>query len=280
MVEITEVYDTGEVMISNLKTIKSEYFVMANDKDSTIKQFVFKDGKCEFVKSIKVPILDLTVTKEGHILASDGNSEVIYNLTGSGTESFKSIVSPRKARGIHFSGNQTLFVGFTDPTSLESGIVIFDMKSDQNQEIALKTDSGLNCLPEKIISYINGDICVIQSENFTTWNGIIVSYEIRPSLGQVKWIYKGHDHINMLKAFSPRDFVITSSGLVLTVDDLTSIIHVLSTSGNFLTFIGAREGVYSPCSLNVDIEGQLQIGSYDTNGESAKIYVAKMHSVT
>ncbi|VDI73762.1 Hypothetical predicted protein [Mytilus galloprovincialis] len=162
---------------------------------------------------------------------------------------------------------------------MESGIEIFYLKSDQNQEFVFTTYSNGNCSPEKIASDMNGDIiCVIQNESSTTWNGKIVSYDISPSLGQIKWAYAGHEDINIVRKFSPSDIVITSAGLVLTVDYYSNIIHVLSTNGVFLTFIGTREGVFSPRSLNIDKERQLQIGSDETEDESAKIYVAKLIS--
>lgn len=104
---------------------------------------------------------------------------------------------------------------------------------------------------------------------------MIVLYEITPVLGQVKWKYEGHEDINKVADFSPSDIVITSASLILTIDISTNVIRVLSTNGSFLTFIGAREGVYYPRSLNVDKERQLQIGSNKTKGESAKIYVPK-----
>lgn len=52
------------------------------------------------MKTIDVNVLDLTVTTEGNILASDYESGVIHNITDSGKENFKSIVSPRKVRGV------------------------------------------------------------------------------------------------------------------------------------------------------------------------------------
>ncbi|VDH97639.1 Hypothetical predicted protein [Mytilus galloprovincialis] len=272
LVDLTEVYDTGEQIISNMKTLQNGAYMMMNDEDNTIKQFVFRDGKCEFMKSLGLAVLDLTVTMEGNILASVYDSEVIYNITDSGKENFKSIVSPRKVRGVHIFGNHTLYVGFIDSINIEGGIAIFDLKNSEYQEFKIDTDKNV---PERITSDKNGDICVIQSESIYTWNGMIVSYEISPSLGQVKWMYKGHVGINKVKHFSPSDIVITSAGLVLTVDNYSNIIHVLSMNGCFLTFIGAREGVFSPMSLNMDKEGQLQIGSNKTKGESAKIYIAK-----
>lgn len=273
MVELTEVNDTGESIISNLKTLEKGVYVMVNSDHNTIKQFVFQDGRCEFVKSIELAIFDLTVTIEGSILASDDDSEVIYNITDSRKEIFKSIALPRKARGVHVCRNQNLFVGFVDFSSHGVGIAIIDMKSDRTQEFAIPADS----IPEKITSDMNGDICVIQSEYTpcTLWEGMIVSYEINPSLGKIRWKYEGNEQINTLKDFAPCDIAISRAGLVLSVDFSTSTIHVLSSNGCFLTFIGAREGVYSPRSLNVDNEGQLLIGSDETTDLSAKIFVAK-----
>ncbi|XP_076095696.1 uncharacterized protein LOC143066770 [Mytilus galloprovincialis] len=275
IVELTEVYNTSETIISNLKTLESGVYMMTNICDDTIKQFVFRGGKCEFVKSLELAVLDLTVTMEGNILASIDDSEVIYSLTDSGKEHFQSVVSPRKVRGVHVFGNYILYVGFIDSINTESGIEIFDLKSDLNQEFIFDPGTYAIFSPEKIASNMNGDtICVIQNESSNN-SGMIVSYEISPSLGRVKWMYEGHEDINTVEEFCPIDIVITSAGLVLTVDLSSFIIHILSMNGSFLTFIGAREGVYGPRSLNVDREGHLQIGCDETEEESAKIHVAK-----
>lgn len=103
------------------------------------------------MKIIDVNVLDLTVTTEGNILASDYESGVIHNITDSGKENFKSIVSPRKVRGVHIFGTYTLYVGFIDSINAEAGIEIFDLKSDQHQKFVTKTDSYANCSPEKIL---------------------------------------------------------------------------------------------------------------------------------
>ncbi|XP_063427217.1 uncharacterized protein LOC134710752 [Mytilus trossulus] len=272
MVELTKVYETDESVISSIKTLENGACVMMNDEENTIKKFILRDGICEFVKIFEGDILYLTVTKEGNILASDGVSEVIYNITESGKERFKSSASPKKARGIHTLGDQSLCVGFVDFENLEVGIAIIDMKSDQYQEFAI---TPADSIPEKITSNMNGNICVIQSESTSTWKGIIVSYEISPSLGQVNWRYEGNAHINELRDFAPSDIAISHASLVLIVDSSSNIIHVLSSNGCFLTFIGEGEGIYSPRSLNVDNEGRLQIGSDETKDEFAKIYIAK-----
>ncbi|CAC5391593.1 unnamed protein product [Mytilus coruscus] len=276
MVEIIEIYDTGKLDISKLKTLKNGTYVMTDDRHSTLKQFFFQDHKCEFVKSIDASVFDITVTNEAFVLASYGDSEVIYNITESRNEIFKSLLSPRLARGIHVDENNKLFVGFIDPNNIyQTGIVVFDLKSDQVQEFAIHADSDSFIIPDKITTKLNGDICVIQSKIVTSWIGIVILYEFSHPLAQVKWIYKGHKIINSSLEFSPCDIVTTTTDLVLTSDLLTKTIHVLSSNGDFLTLIGEQEGVFSPRSLIINKEGRLLIGSFQTDDDCSKIYVAK-----
>ncbi|XP_071160942.1 uncharacterized protein [Mytilus edulis] len=278
MIEITEIYDTGNLDISNLKTLTNRTYVMTDERHNSLKQFIFQDSKCEFRKSIEVSVFDITVTNDDLILASYGDSEVIYNITDSGKDIFKSVLSPRLVRGIHVDENHQLFVGFMNTTGIqETGIVIFDLKSDHVQEFSIPGDSDYFTIPDKITTKWNGDICVIQSKTVTSWKGIVIVYEYEYGLShpraQVKWIYEGHNIINSTLEFSPCD-IVTTGDLVLTSDLLTKTIHIISSNGDFLTLIGEQEGVFSPRCLTINEEGQLLITSFQTDDDCAKIYVA------
>ncbi|XP_071136936.1 uncharacterized protein [Mytilus edulis] len=98
--------------------------------------------------------------------------------------------------------------------------------------------------------------------------------------GNIKGIYTGHPSVNTKdKPFTPLDILATPSDNILVVDWEISVIHILNSDGEFISYCCIYNiGIQYPHSLALSTQGKHYIGC--VNGEeSPENYKAKLYEV-
>ncbi|CAG2227167.1 TRIM2_3 [Mytilus edulis] len=98
--------------------------------------------------------------------------------------------------------------------------------------------------------------------------------------GTIKGIYTGHADVNTEdNPFTPLDILATPSDNILIADWKISVIHILNSDGNFISFFSAYDiGIQYPHSLALSTPGKLYIGC-GSGVESPEHYEAKLYEV-
>ncbi|XP_071150773.1 uncharacterized protein [Mytilus edulis] len=276
---------TSEGSIWKIETFEDNSNILCLFGESKIKSFRLKNSKCETTSIAvvdKVTIVDMTKAKDNTLLFTVLASSEIKCLPtftpDSKVETFTSI-SPLYARGIHAT-LKNIFIGFRDngvlfPLQNESrrGILVYDYNCRHMRTYEYDTNNQrLFSLPGVITSNINEDICVIDSKNNKPWEGRVV---VLGKYGNLKWTYKGHHSINSKNNFIPQDLVTTSKGLILVSDTNSNAVHMLSMEGCLVTSLNESQGIEKPLCLNINQDGQLQIGC----SSFGKDKLSKLHTV-
>ncbi|VDI37644.1 Hypothetical predicted protein [Mytilus galloprovincialis] len=281
--KVTETF-TSEGNIWKIETFADNSNILCLSGELTIKSFKLKNSKCEtksVVRVDKVNIIDMTKAKDNTLLFTVLTSSEIKCLPtftpDSKIETFTSI-SPLIARGIHAT-NKNILIGFKDngnmfPLQEDSrrGILVYDYNCRHMRTYEYDTNNQrLFTLPAVMTTNINEDICVIDYTNITTWEGRVVVLE---KYGNLKWTYNGHPSINSKNHFIPFDLVTTSKGLILVSDRDSNAVHMLSMEGCLVTSLNESHGINRPLCLNINQDGQLQIGcsSFQTKDGLSKLH--------
>ncbi|XP_076088724.1 uncharacterized protein LOC143059119 [Mytilus galloprovincialis] len=281
--KVTETF-TSEEDIWKIETFEDNSNILCLFEESTIKSFRLKNSKCETTSVAgvdKVDIVDMTKAKDNTLLFTVLTSSEIKCLStftpDSKIETFTSI-SPLIARGIHAT-LKNIFIGFreaglTFPLKEESrrGILVYDYNCRHMRTYEYDSNNQrLFTLPVVITTNINEDICVIDITNNVTLEDRVV---VLGKHGNLKWTYNSHSSINSKNNFFPRDLVTTSKGLILVSDRNSNAVHIISMEGCLVTCLNEKHGIERPLCLNIDQDGQLQIGcsSFGTNDGLSKLH--------
>ncbi|VDI19516.1 Hypothetical predicted protein [Mytilus galloprovincialis] len=154
------------------------------------------------------------------------------------------------------------------------GILVYDYNCRHMRTYEYDTNNErLFTLPDAIAMNINEDMCVIDKTNNNPWEGRVV---VLGKYGNLKWTYKDHPSINSKNNFNPLDLVTTSKGLILVADRGSNTVHMLSMEGFLVTCLNESHGIHRPMCLNINQDGQLQIGC---SSIGTKDGLSKLHTV-
>ncbi|CAG2204465.1 TRIM2_3 [Mytilus edulis] len=263
-ISLIHTFDVFFLEISGLVSLTVDICVMYSDNSGKFKYFTISGSKFVTPKDIQdesrkynrnLPKITDITNYNGELLLSD--MRLLRNTGTFEKLSLPFIRDELKCTGIHSSRYNVVMVGFI--TNWRSaGILELSNIGYSNQSFGIremmrrvecdtKNNEALFICPEKIITNINGDICVIDRINSDKAKVVVIG-----KWGKPKWTYSGHPSINSETEFSPNDIITTSSGLVLVAEEGTDAIHVISKEGQFICNCISDSVITNPVSICFD----------------------------
>ncbi|XP_061182711.1 protein wech-like [Saccostrea echinata] len=200
---------------------------------------------------------DISVTRQGELIYSDGNNRTVNIVRDGKTETL--ITTPR---GWHPSGlcctrSGDILVSMVATDRSHLKIVCY-----QGQKVTLEIDKD----EHGDLIHPGGKYGVFVVENN---NGDIVASDrnvdtvvVVDRTGKVRFRYNDKPSGGK-KSFSPKQIVTDSMGHIIVADYLNDYLHILDQNGQFLRCVD-NCGLDAPGGLSVDSEGRLWVGLYDS----------------
>lgn len=228
-------------------------------------------------------VYDMTMLNDGELLTFVADS-CLYHLID-----HLNIVhdfSPLFAKAVHATSSDIIVstqdkkgaFPITEHSRRQIVILELDGKTVLNIIEFNEKNTPLFSLPNRITTNLKGDILIIDTLSMSDLGKIICLDKVK---GNVKWSYRGYPNVNDARgdnSFSPFDFAVTPVGNIVVADTINSALHFLSEAGIILKcFLTLSMDIKMPCSLDIDRDEMLWIGSNGYEGQSgnAKIQVLK-----
>jgi hypothetical protein len=198
---------------------------------------------------------DITVTRQGELVYSDGPNRTVNIVRHGRTETM--ITTPQGWGPDRLcctkSGGILVSMGTTDNSQhkiarYQGHIVTQEIDRDEDGESIYKGGE----YPLFVVENNNGDVCASDSNADTV---VVVNKS-----GRVRFRYDGTP-ARSKKSFNPVHLVTDSMSQIIVADCNNDCLHILDQNGQFLRCVDNCELV-KPHGLSVDSEGRLWVGLY------------------
>ncbi|XP_062603542.1 uncharacterized protein LOC134265338 [Saccostrea cucullata] len=209
---------------------------------------------------------DITVTKQGELIYSDGKNRTVNIVRDGKTKTL--ITTPK---GWHPRGLCCTRYGEILVTMVTTDLSLRKIVRYQGQRVTQEIDKDehgdpiyqVGEYPLFVVENINGDI-VASDQNA---KAVVVV----DRTGKVRFRYNDKPPGGM-KSFCPCQIVTDSMGHIIVADQLNNCLHILDQNGQFLRCVD-NCGLEGPVGLSVDSEGRLWVGLYHSGEVKAIQYM-------
>ncbi|XP_071160824.1 uncharacterized protein [Mytilus edulis] len=281
--QLVKSYQTDLRNILNIRNYGKNSAIIACLKEKKVQKVTFEEKNIKVEEEISIAVRSLARLNNDEILLSTGGSDLNVYSIDKQTKLFKSFL-PLKSISVHVSQNDKIFVGLTEchpvtyPATKESvrRVVVLNEQRDIQHIYEYDNDNQrLFTRPKRIVS-LHDSIYVIDIINDNK-EGRVIRLD---QGGQQSSIYSGC-YMNSYQAkFYPSDITVTSSDIILVLDQTSKYMHVLNFAGEVITSKDLKTlGIEFPFSLDIDKDDILWIGcntkKMDKQGK-AKIFALKL----